>query len=446
MAKQIYMIRMGQTMQAGTIVRWLKNEGEFVEKGDPLYEMEYDKATAVAEAKNSGYLHIIAEEGDTVPVTTVVGQLLEEGEMPEGAASEPEKVENTPEVPAIQEAALAKPEQSNQTVLAMPYAKKIARDNDLDIAAIKPANGQVIRKVDVEGYLKHHGKPLATPFAKKIAKEKGIDLTSLGIEGRIYSKDVLAAVERVANFSPEKQTFAQPKQSIGETTASDARPMSPLRKTIAARMTESYFSSPVVTFMREADTTELDKFYRMAKEELKKTGLRITVTDLLIRACARALSNKPYMNVSLDGNNILYKKDVNIGLAVAVEGGLLVPVIKNADKLSMREIALERMRLVEGARNRSLSGEDMRGGTFTITNLGAMGIDFFTPILNPPETAIIGIGRSEDKVVVVNGEMTIRNRMGLSLTADHRVIDGAAAAEFMEEVVAQLSNPVALVF
>lgn len=234
----------------------------------------------------------------------------------------------------------------------------------------------------------------------------------------------------------------EPRNTVKE----ESKPMSALRRTIASRMTQSYFSSPVVSFMREADTTKLNAFYQEARAELKKTGLRITITDLLIRACAKALRNKPYVNVSIDGQNIVYKQQVNIGLAVAVEGGLLVPVIKNADQLSMAEIARERMRMVEGARNRTLSGDDMTGGTFTISNLGAMGIEYFTPILNQPETAIIGIGRSEDKVVVENGEMVIRNRMSMSLTADHRVIDGAAAAEFMEEIAQQLQNPFALVF
>ena len=244
----------------------------------------------------------------------------------------------------------------------------------------------------------------------------------------------------------DEKPILKPTDAAVTANAQEVVAMSPLRRTIAARMTESYFASPVVSFMRDADTTKLSTFYKEAREELKKAGVRITITDLLIRACAKAIKNKPYINVSIDGNNIICKEQVNIGLAVAVEGGLLVPVIKNADKLSMTEIALERARLVEGARNRTLSGDDMSGGTFTISNLGAMGIEYFTPILNKPEVAIIGIGRTEDKVVVENGEMVIRNRMSMSLTADHRVIDGAAAAEFMEEIAQQLKNPFALVF
>lgn len=452
MAKQIYMIRMGQTMQEGTIVNWLKHEGEFVQKGDELYEMEYDKATSTCEAKNSGYLHIIAEEGDTVPVSTVVGLLLEEGETLDGNQTKAEVAAPAPktEVVEVHKAAeVVNSINSDKAPLATPFAKKLARDNDIDLRQVEVDSNGLIRKAQVEAYISEHAKPLATPFAKKLARENHIDLSSLNVAGRIYSKDVYAAIEAAEMHAENDVQVASKPVALDEprnTVKEESKPMSALRRTIASRMTQSYFSSPVVSFMREADTTKLNAFYQEARAELKKTGLRITITDLLIRACAKALRNKPYVNVSIDGQNIVYKQQVNIGLAVAVEGGLLVPVIKNADQLSMAEIARERMRMVEGARNRTLSGDDMTGGTFTISNLGAMGIEYFTPILNQPETAIIGIGRSEDKVVVENGEMVIRNRMSMSLTADHRVIDGAAAAEFMEEIAQQLQNPFALVF
>ena len=389
MALAVILPKLDEAMRSGRIVKWLKKEGDRVKKGDILFELETEKVVFEVEAEKPGILSSIqAKRGDMVRVGATVAFILEPGEK-------------APEVPAGK----AKPEPASIAKGEAPVA--------------------VPRGVEVK----------ASPVAKRIAKEHNIDLSLVkgtGPDGRIVREDVLQAVE-------ESKAAATPP--CQEDVEGEIVPLSSIRETIAKRMTES-FKVPHFYLTVEVDTRELGK----TREKLiplveSKVGIRLTITDLVIKAVAKALEDNPSMNCAYTDGAVKLFKQINIGLVTSVEGGLVVPVIHQANEKSLAEIAQNRAELVQKARDRKLGMKEMRGSTFTISNMGMFGIDQFSAILQPPEAAILTLGRTADKAVVRNGEIVIRPMMALTLSIDHRVLDGVIGADFLQSLKNYIEKP-----
>jgi pyruvate dehydrogenase E2 component (dihydrolipoamide acetyltransferase) len=431
MAKVVVMPKLGLTMTEGTVSSWLKKEGDEVKESEPLFEVETDKLTNTIEAPASGILRkIIAEAGATVPVLDKIAVIAAADEdisglLSGGAAPAPAAADATPAAAAAPAAA-----PSGERVVASPRAKKLAKEKGIDIALVKGTgpNGRITED-DVNNYKPAPAAPAepavkASPLAAKVAADAGIDLKDVPNHGRVLAADIMAYL-----------------QSTREKGAEDEReevvPMNGMRKAVAKNMLNSHMTSPTVTFNLGVDMTAMKEY----REQLKSKDIKVSYTDLLVKFVAKALTEYPLLNCSVEDNKIRYKHYVNMGVAVALDNGLMVPNIVDADKKSLTQIHDEVKELAAAARGGTLPMEKLHGGTFTITNLGMYGIESFTPIINQPEVAILGVTTMEDKVVVRNGEMVIRPIMNLSLTADHRVVDGSVAAEFLQRVKTLLENP-----
>ena len=435
MATELLMPKLGLTMTEGTIDEWKKKVGDTVQKGEILYSVATDKLTNDVEAEDDGVLlAIVVPEGETVPCKTLVGWLGAKGEaVPDGvapAAAAPAPVETAPAAAAAAPAAPVKA--AGGYVPATPYAKELAKEKGFDLSQI-PATGYkgVVVAKDVLAFTPAAAAPAepavkASPLAAKVAADLGIDLSTVNAHGRVLAQDILAYLESTR----EK---AEPAADARE----EVKPMSGMRKAIARNMLASVQTSPTVTFNLGVDMSEMKRY----REQLKAKEIKVSYTDLLVKFVAKALTEFPLLNCSVQDNKIVYKHYVNMGVAVALDSGLLVPNIPDADKKSLTEISAEVKELAKLAREGKLPPERLSGGTFTITNLGMYGIESFTPIINQPEVAILGVNTMEDKVVVLNGEMVIRPIMNLSLTADHRVVDGSVAAQFLQRVKSLLENP-----
>lgn len=388
MVVEVRMPKLGLTMTKGTIKKWLKSEGDAVRKGEPLLIIETEKITSTIEAPASGYLiKIVAQAGVTVPVGDLIAYIGELGEQ----------------VPSITAAPVVTPMQVTPAPSERVVEKPVA------LARVR-----------------------ATPRARALAEKEGIDLSLIkgsGPGGLITEEDVLKYIEEV---KARTKLGLRVRKSI---------PLTPLRATIAERMTESLRTMAQVTIMREEDVSKLIKL----REELqpaieKEVGVRLTYTPMLIKAVAEVLKEHPLINSTLEDNEIKVIDEINVGFAVAVDHGLVVPVIKNADKKGLKDIVIECNELARKAREGTLSLDDISGGTFTVTNLGMYGVDGFTPIINPPQVAILGIGRIINKPVVVDGKIDVRPLCTFSLTFDHRVIDGHTAAQFLDGLIKLLSD------
>ena len=427
MATPVTMPKLGLTMNTGTVSRWNKKEGEGVAKGETLMVVATDKLTFEVESPQEGVLlKIIVPEGKDVPVGELLGYLGAAGEtLPEGVAPTVEvpPAEKAPEGAPV--AATAPKIAAGGKVRATPLAKKIARERGVDMALVPGSGpeGRVVRK-DVEAFASASGaqKVKASPVAARAAADLGVDLRAVKAAGRVMKADVLRAASSMV--------------------AEDVRiPLTPMRKVIAERMSLSSSTIPAVAYHMEADFTALKEFREKVKVEGDRRGVKISFNHILMKICAAALQDVPEANSTFDGDGITLKGAVNIGLAVSVEGGLLVPNVKAAQNKSLVQIAEETDRLVDQARSGTLALEDMQGGTFTITNLGMFGVDSFTPVINPPEACILGISAIKDKVVVVDGEGVIRPMSVLSLVADHRILDGAEGAAFLARIREYIENP-----
>lgn len=416
MAKKVVIQRMGQTMKEGTVVRWLKEEGERVKAGDVLYELEYDKASVEVECPIDGTLHIMAETGATLPVGTPVAEILQAGETASASA-------------AREEAACAQTGSGAPAAVAVSAsAKRMIRQRGLRAEDIRPANGRRIMPADVEAFMSASAAPKAnvkiSPLAAKVAADIGIDPAQVPSSGRVMAQDILAYVQR------------QGQVHYGEQTERPL-PMSGMRKAIARNMQASHMTSPTVTYNISVDMSAMRDY----RQQLKTQNVKVSYTDLLVKFVSKALLEFPLLNSSLVDDQILCRNYVNMGVAVALDNGLVVPNVENADKKSLTQISNEVGELAQAAREGRLPGDRMRGGTFTITNLGMYGIEGFSPIINQPEVAILGVNAMIDTPVVRRSEVVIRPIMALSLTADHRVVDGAVAAQFLQRVRALLENP-----
>ncbi len=429
MAFEIIMPQFGLTMEEGTVTRWAVNEGDSVKKGDVLLEVTTDKLTNEVLSEYEGtVLKIVASEGEDYPVKAVLAYIGEKGEAVATAAESgaatgqkaPEAVKNTPAPVAT----------AGTRVKSSPLARRTAKELGLDytkIAGTGP-NGRIVQR-DVIAYSKQPESESvslkASPLARKIAEDIGLELSKVDASGRVLASDILSYLEKTRE--------AQPCNVQRE----EIKPMDGMRRAIAKNMLSSHMTSPTVSFNLSVDMSAMKQY----RKQLKNNDIKVSYTDLLVKFVAKALTEFPLLNCSVDGNNIIYKNYVNMGVAVALENGLVVPNVTDADKKSLSQISAEVKELAELARNGKLPAEKMKGGTFTITNLGMFGIESFTPIINQPEVAILGVTTMEDRVVVRDGEMVIRPMMTLSLTADHRVVDGSVAAQFMQRIKTLLENP-----
>ena len=464
MAYEVIMPKLGQTVEEGRIVEWLKEEGDEIQRGDVLFTVETDKAVLDVESKRKGYLRrVLAQEGELLPVLTVVGIITrtedEDYELPEGAeegevAETPEEAprETGRETGPVSEEALSEVERAAQVgrIFASPRARKYAREHGVDIADVTGTgpNGRIVEQ-DVMNFLA--SAPKASPVAKRMAEQLDVNLreiTGTGPMGRIVKADVLAAAEvaeeeKAAEVEPEADQAVEtptpevPAAIVGERTA-----LTGVRGVIAERMHASHVTTAPVTLTMEVDATD----FVAARERLKanladELGFNIGYNDLLIKVAARALRRFPYVNARLMDDEIVHLEAVNVGLAIDTERGLLVPNVPDADEKSLVEVATKIRELVERARQAKLTPDELSGGTFTITNLGMYEVDAFTPIINAPETAILGVGRIKAVPAVVDDEVVIRQRMWLSLTFDHRLVDGAPAARFMQYIKRLIEEP-----
>jgi len=430
MAQEVIMPKAGMAMEEGKIVRWLKNEGDAVTLGEPLLEIETDKVNMEVEAMASGFLiKVLAEEGDSVPVTQVIGYIGEKGETVAEKpviAEEPKEVKKDIDTVAAEE---TKPMRLSQNVsgktAATPLAKTIAKNRGIALEMITPTGkrGQILAR-DVEAVKQ----AAATPLARRIAGDMDIDLGNVagtGHNGKITKGDVLAAVPQ-ATVSGE----------------SEMKPHSAMRKVIAKRMLQSHLEIPPVTQNCIADVTELAALRKQINDQ---NGTRISFNDFIILSVARTLEEQPYVNASFAEEGLIIKKNINIGVAVALPDGLIVPVINDANMLSLKQISETAKALAAKAKDGKLAPHEYTGGTFTISNLGMMGVASFTPIINQPESAILGVCAVSQKLEMDDdGNIQKRLKMGLSLTYDHRSIDGAQAAIFSNRVTELLEHPLTM--
>jgi pyruvate dehydrogenase E2 component (dihydrolipoamide acetyltransferase) len=386
-------------MESGTIVRWLKSEGEPVTKGEPLFELDTDKVTQEVEAEAAGVLLKIAVAEGEVPVGQTVAFIGAEGE-------------SVPDV-AIEAPAAPAPD--------VPSNSLLQANEEPAPASAASGNGRI----------------KASPLARRLARERGIDLAKLhgtGPEGRIVAEDVGRVEDGTTVATPASNSLLQAIPT-GEV---ERVPLSNVRKTIARRLTEAW-QIPVFQLQASADMTRVNALVARLRE--RDPDVRITVTDVLTKISAQALMRHREVNAEFTEDAILLHPSANVGLAVAAPQGLVVPVIRSAERLSLTEIAGVRADLVGRAREAKLRAEDLEGGTFTISNLGMYAVESFTAVLNPPQAAIVAVGATEDRVVPRDGEMVVRPMVTLTATFDHRAVDGAPAAAFLQTLTESLEDP-----
>ena len=431
MATEVLMPKMGLTMTEGTIEEWKFKEGDTVKKGDILFSVATDKLTNDVECDTDGVLlKILLPEGETGPCKSVIAYIGEAGEAVPGGAP----VAAAPAAAASAVAAPAAKPNHGAYVLATPRAKKLAKDKGYDLHDIPGTgpNGVVVAR-DVESFV---AGPKTSPMAAKLAAELGVDVSKLDVQGRVMKADVLAAASVGASAAAEAA-------ACESCESNDLPPVkvNPLRRSIAANMSASWTTSPRVTYTRPVDASAMKELRSRLKDTLKEQGIKLTFNHILMKVAAQTLMEFPDVNASFADNMLTRHRHANVGLAVAKGDGLIVPNVKSCDTKSLAQIAKETEALIEATRSGKLSMEDMTGGTFTISSLGPYGITSFSPIINQPELAILGVCDMVDTPVVRNGEIVIRPMMNLSLTADHRVIDGVMAAKFLKRMAELLENP-----
>jgi pyruvate dehydrogenase E2 component (dihydrolipoamide acetyltransferase) len=461
-ATQVTMPVLGLTMEEGTVAEWLKQEGEAVKKDEPLLTVEMDKGTVEVPAPASGVLRrIVVQPGTTVPIRTLIAEIGEPGEVGSSSpavSAAPSAVSAAP-LPATPSVSRGEP--APQAVVggrrqfASPRARMRARAMGVDLSLLHGSgpHGRIV-EADVMAFAPIETRVLATPLARRLAQEHGVsidDVRGTGPGGRITQDDVLAAAtHRAATVAAEVESIA-PAADMAAAAAgapeAGVEPLSRVRRITAERMAASSQTTARVTLMLEADFSEASRFRQQLQPEFARLGVPKLPWDALIaRAAALALAeHRRLLAQWVDDQGLRRNDQVHVGVAVALEPeGLVVPVLRDADRRSLRELAADLLALADKARAGRLSPAEMQGGTFSITNLGAYRVDGFTPILNPPETAILGVGRIADKPVVVDGQVVARTMCTLSLSFDHRVVDGAPAAAFLARLAELLERPYAL--
>jgi pyruvate dehydrogenase E2 component (dihydrolipoamide acetyltransferase) len=414
MSSQVTLPRLGQGMETGTIVRWLKSEGDSVEKGEALYELDTEKVTQEVEAEASGVLlKILAGEGEEIEVGKAIAVIGEQGEeVPEGEAEDPTEVSDDD----AQEEGSPAPEREDERERGREEAPEGPSEPE---QSVESTNG---------------GRVKASPLARRIARERGIELSALrgtGPEGRIVAEDVERASATGAAAAP---AAAAPTGEV------EVVKLNQMRKTIARRMTEAW-EAPAFQISMSADMTASVHLREVLLAQVKEGGVRPTYSDILTKVVALALMRHRDVNAHFAGDSVKLFPNANIGIAVAIPHGLVVPVIPGCERLTIPEIAAARADIVSRTREGKLRAEDLDGGTFTISNLGMYGVERFTAVLNPPQAGILAVGAIEQRAVVVDGDFEIQPRMDMTLTIDHRSVDGATASEFLATVRSFLEEP-----
>lgn len=416
MAEVLRMPKLGLSMQKGSVVKWLYNEGEQVEKDEPIVEIETEKIVNEVESPISGILlKIYVKEGDTVPILTPLGVIGKLGE----------KIDNEKKI-------------TTETVLTTKGKEKLNTDNEI--------------KCDLGLKRSEKNDLKASPLAMKYAAKVGVNLNDIrgtGPGGRIMKKDI-------ENYLKENRTIL-PKDKIEEIPSTEKKlcseskqfkeviPYTGMRKIIGDRLSQSKFTAPHIYLTISVDMTKVQELIEMFR---KKTQMKITINDFMVFVVAKVLSEEPKINCSLINEEIIYHKDINVGVAVALEEGLIVPVVRNADKKDLLTISKELKDLIRLSRERKIMPDDYKGGTFTVSNIGMYGIEQSTAIINPPEAAILSVSKIIRKPIVVNNEndkIEIRSIMKMTLSVDHRLIDGAMAAKFLSQLKYYLEFPEALI-
>ncbi|HAF61025.1 MAG TPA: 2-oxo acid dehydrogenase subunit E2 [Anaerolineaceae bacterium] len=433
MAKEVIMPKFGFTQEESEIIEWLKKEGETVEKGDPIATVSTDKLSMEVEAPERGILAGIRyKEGDVVLVTKIIATILQPGEVLPKKNAEPETQKIEKDEPS-------KPEKGIE-VSATPVALHMLKDAGIDATTVQGSGaGGKITKADVKAYLsqkstdRHGGKVAATPAARRAADEIDIDLTSIagsGPLGRIQEKDVKAAASHIVQAIPPTIPAEAPRI-----------PLKGMRRIIAEKMTCSAHEIPHLTLQMDIDMSDAVALREQVARQVTGKDIKFTYTALITQAAARALTRHPKLNSSLDGDEIVLLPCVHIGVAVAVEEGLMVPVVRDADKKGVYQLSNEIATLAVKARTNKLIPQDLEGATFTISNLGMYGIDRFTAIINPPQTGILAVGNIVEKFMPdAKRNPILKPIMTITLSADHRVVDGAEAAEFLQDIKTGLEN------
>ncbi|WP_413473572.1 dihydrolipoamide acetyltransferase [Streptococcus parauberis] len=468
MAAEIIMPKLGVDMQEGEIIEWKKQEGDSVNEGDILLEIMSDKTNMEIEAEDAGILlKIVRPAGDVVPVTEVIGYIGAEGESVENIASS----EKTTEIPVPNSADAAPtvapkedverpeitvettlPQGNGEKVRATPAARKTASEMGVSLGQV-PGSGPKgrVHQEDVENF--KNAQPKASPLARKMAEDAGLnlaDITGTGFNGKVMKEDILATIKA---SKPAEEVVAKPTK--GEKAKAELPEgvevikMSAMRKAISKGMTNSYLTAPSFTLNYDIDMTEMMSLRKKLIDPImEKTGLKVSFTDLIGMAVVKTLM-KPehqYMNASLinDAQEIELHKFVNIGIAVGLDDGLIVPVVHNADKMSLADFVVASKDVIKKTQQGKLKAAEMSGSTFSITNLGMFGTKTFNPIINQPNSAILGVGATIPTPTVVNGEIFPRPIMAICLTIDHRLVDGMNGAKFMVDLKNLMENPFGL--
>jgi pyruvate dehydrogenase E2 component (dihydrolipoamide acetyltransferase) len=439
MATKVIMPKLGMAMSDGTVVKWLKEDGAEVKAGEPIVVVMSKKITYEVQAPAGGILRPVASPKDVRAIGQVIGFVTEPGEetpeveivtpAPEEAPAAAPTTAAAPAPAGKAEARAKAPGEEPAFVPSSPAARRLAQELGVDITRVTTA-GRRITEEDVRRYHEEQSRIVASPLARRMAEEEGLELAQIegtGPGGRITEEDVLRALEK-----------------RGVPAAAPARriPFAGMRQAIAEHMVHSLQTMAQVSMSTKVDVTEL----KATREVLgARWGRKPSYTDFLVKAVVVALQEHPLLGARLEGEEIVLPGEYNIGVAVALEDGLIVPVVRNAGQLSLVAIGERVQDLARRARENSLEVDEVTGGTITITNLGMYGVDASTPIINPPEVAILGVGRIVPELALVEGQMVAREVMTLSLTVDHRIVDGAPGAQFLQTLVGLLEHP-ALIF
>jgi len=445
MPTNVIMPALELAQETGKVLRWMKAPGDTVRKGEPIVEIETDKVTVEIESPASGVLSdVTAQEGDVVPVGQTIALIAEAGVTPAPAST------LSPQGRGQGEGARVEP------IKASPLARRIAEEHGVDLARIKSASGK-IEKADVLAFVESrkaaptNGAPggrlvAASPKARRLAAERGVELAALrgsGPGGAVLVADVPAVAAAVTAPLTTAPLTTAPLTTAPLTLPSPQRGegVGTVWRIMAERMTASWTSAPHFYLVREVNVARLQAWLGTAR---KQTGAHITYSDLLVKLVAATLAQHPRVNVSWKDGTLERHTEINIGLAVALEDGLVVPVIARADSLGLKDIAARREDLVTRAQAGKLRPADIQGGVFTISNLGMYGVDAFSAIVNPPQAAILAVGRIADRVVPVNGQPAVQPTMTLTLSCDHRALDGARGAQFLGALADLIEEPLAL--
>lgn len=410
MIEEIILPALGETMDEGKVVGWLVQEGDKVSKGDPLFEIETDKATIEVEATRDGVLRsILIKEGESAAIGTIVGYLADSMDAP------------------LPESVSASPKSQVSEITDEPSGQKRSK-------AERPEKSKRL---------------IASPRARRLADERGIDISSIqegtGPKGRIVEADVKAFLEKQSEFQ-STPSFSPMETGRADQPAGRVIPLEGTRKTIAERMSRSAQTAPHFMLTSIVDMTQIETSRQQINQKAEDSGQRkLSTTVFLIAACAWALRKNPWINATLKDDEIHLLSEIHIGVAVAREEGLIVPILRDADKKTLYQIAEEMEDISNRAKQGALKPDQAAGGTFTLSNLGMFGIDQFNAIINPPESAILAVGRIRREVVPMEDDsLEIRPMMRMTLSCDHRVIDGSIGAQFMADLAAALKNPTLL--